>query len=175
MLKLGPVPWKVDVDIHPGLILHHVGESDPVEQAPEFGRLEKTYWSKLRNSDGPSLQEQPRIGFRGRRNTHPSQQIRNSQRSHRPPDPGRDGGDHRASRWGPLHLPGESGHRLASLRFCCAANVVTASVAREHYVYRDSSDRLILPRRTYRPHRAATATREVRCCTPEAIYTSARS
>ena len=43
MLKLGPVPWKVDVDIHPGLIFHHIGESDPVlEQAPEFGRLEKT-------------------------------------------------------------------------------------------------------------------------------------
>ena len=43
MLKLGPVPWEVDVDIHPSLIFHDVGESDPVlEQAPKFGRLEKT-------------------------------------------------------------------------------------------------------------------------------------
>jgi len=33
-------------------------------------------------------------------------------------------------------------HRT-SLRFCCAANVVTASVARDPDVYRDSSNRLL--------------------------------
>jgi hypothetical protein len=32
---------------------------------------------------------------------------------------------------------------LTSLRFCCAANVVTASEAREPDVYRDSSNRLL--------------------------------
>ncbi len=32
---------------------------------------------------------------------------------------------------------------LTSLRFCCAANVVTASVAREPDVYRDCSNRLL--------------------------------
>ena len=33
--------------------------------------------------------------------------------------------------------------RLTSLRFCCAANVVTAGEARERDTYRDSSDRLL--------------------------------
>ncbi len=33
-------------------------------------------------------------------------------------------------------------HRT-SLRFCCAANVVTASVAREPVAYRDCSNRLL--------------------------------
>ncbi len=37
-------------------------------------------------------------------------------------------------------------HRT-SLRFCCAANVVTASVAREPDVYRDCSNRLLDGRR----------------------------
>ena len=32
---------------------------------------------------------------------------------------------------------------LTSLRFCCVANVVTASEAREPDVYRDSSNRLL--------------------------------
>ncbi len=32
---------------------------------------------------------------------------------------------------------------LTSLRFCCAANVVTASEAREVVAYRDSSNRLL--------------------------------
>ncbi len=32
---------------------------------------------------------------------------------------------------------------LTDLRFCCAANVVTASVAREPDVYRDCSNRLL--------------------------------
>ena len=36
-----------------------------------------------------------------------------------------------------------SRRRLTSLRFCCAANVVTASVAREVEGYRDSSNRLL--------------------------------
>ncbi len=35
------------------------------------------------------------------------------------------------------------GRRLTSLRFCCAANVVTASEAREPDVYRDCSNRLL--------------------------------
>ncbi len=35
------------------------------------------------------------------------------------------------------------GGYLTSLRFCCAANVVTASVAREPDAYRDSSNRLL--------------------------------
>ena len=83
MLKLGPVPWKVDVDIHPSLILHHVGESDPVlEQAPEFedgwrqtGRqarlLKRTAQFDLMSNAGG-------------RNADPFQQIRNSQRFRRP-------------------------------------------------------------------------------------------
>ena len=33
--------------------------------------------------------------------------------------------------------------RLTSLRFCCAANVVTAGAAREPGVYRDCSNRLL--------------------------------
>ena len=36
-----------------------------------------------------------------------------------------------------------SRYRLTSLRFYCAANVVTASVAREPDAYRDSSNRLL--------------------------------
>ena len=64
---------------------------------------------------------------------------------------------------------------LTSLRFCCASNMVTVSEAREPDVYRDSSNRLILPRRAYRPHHAATDNREVRCCTLESIYTNAPS
>jgi len=36
-----------------------------------------------------------------------------------------------------------SRRRLTSLRFCCAANVVTASEAREPDAYRDSSNRLL--------------------------------
>ena len=42
-------------------------------------------------------------------------------------------------------LPGESlvERFLTDLRFCCAANVVTASEAREPDGYRDCSDRLL--------------------------------
>ena len=36
-----------------------------------------------------------------------------------------------------------------SLRFCCAANLVTASVSREHDAYRDSSNRLLGGWRAY--------------------------
>ncbi len=36
-----------------------------------------------------------------------------------------------------------SRRRITDLRFCCAANVVTASEAREPDAYRDSSNRLL--------------------------------
>ncbi len=38
---------------------------------------------------------------------------------------------------------GPDSRRLTSLRFCCAANVVTESAAREPDVYRDCSNRLL--------------------------------
>ncbi len=43
----------------------------------------------------------------------------------------------------PLAVIGRLRCGLTSLRFCCKANVVTASVAREPDVYRDSSNRLL--------------------------------
>jgi len=43
-------------------------------------------------------------------------------------------------RWGRLT---RVEHRLTSLRLCCAANVVTASEAREVEGYRDCSNRLL--------------------------------
>jgi len=39
--------------------------------------------------------------------------------------------------------------RLTDLRFCCAANVVTASEGRESDAYRDSSNRLLGGWRAY--------------------------
>ncbi len=42
------------------------------------------------------------------------------------------------SRWSVVELG-----RITSLRFCCAANVVTAGVAREPDGYRDCSNRLL--------------------------------
>jgi hypothetical protein len=46
-------------------------------------------------------------------------------------------------------LAGRLKRRLTSLRFCCAANVVTASEAREPDVYRDCRDPLLGGWRTY--------------------------
>ncbi len=43
----------------------------------------------------------------------------------------------------PVASPDYFEHRLTSLRFCCAANVVTAREAREPDAYRDSSNRLL--------------------------------
>ncbi len=45
--------------------------------------------------------------------------------------------------FGRVWLPVMWTRHLTDLRFCCAANVVTASVARELAAYRDCSNRLL--------------------------------